>query len=203
MIIIDLPQGEDAWFAEKLGVPSASRASEILTRTGLVSKSRGPYMEELAWEIITGTKEDGYKNQSMQDGNDYEDMARAYFELVQGVDITRVGVVYKDDSKDCLCSPDGLIMVRKQGYETKRATKRKVQTERLKNHAPDNDHWCQMQFSMMVTGWSGWWYHSHHDELPPLIMLIERDNKYIASLTVELGKFNRELEETVERFRKF
>jgi len=203
MIIVDLKQGDESWFAEKIGKPSSSRASEILTKTGLVSKSRGAYCEELAWEILTGTREEGYKNQSMQDGNDHEDRARATFELIHGVEITQVGCVYPDDTKDFLCSPDGLIMEREQGYETKRATKRSVQTQRLKNQAPDNDHFCQIQMSLLVTGWGGWYYHSHHDTLPPMIVLVERDNKYIAALKFELEKFHHDLLATVEKFRKF
>jgi hypothetical protein len=202
-IITDIEQGTDAWFAMRLGIPSASRAAQILTKTSGPSKSQLPYMEELAWEIITGTKEDGYKNENMQAGNDVEDKARTFFELAHKVTITQVGCIFpSEEDHSCLASPDGLIMDLEEGFETKLATKRKIQTERLKNREPDNEHWCQMQFSLMVSGWKVWNYQSYHPELPKLNLRIERDEKYISALRVELSLFNKALARKVEEFRK-
>jgi hypothetical protein len=201
-IITDIEQNTPDWFEMRLGKPSASKASQILTKTGRPSKSQLPYMEELAWEIITGTKEEGYKNDAMQAGNDAESDARTYFELAHGVTITQVGCIFpSEDDHSCLASPDGLILDIEEGFETKLATKRKIQTERLKSREPDNEHWCQMQFSLMVSGWKVWNYQSYHPELPKLHLRIERDEKYISALRVELAVFNKELAKKVEEFR--
>lgn len=202
-IIYSLGQGTPEWFNLRLGKPSASRASEILTFTGQPSKSQGPYIDELAWEIATGTKEESYKNPTMQAGNDIEDEARAYYELIHGVTITKAGCIFPaENDRSCLASPDGLIMDIEEGFETKLATKRKIQTERLTSRKPDNEHLCQMQFSMMVSGWKAWRYQSYCPGLPALHLRIERDEKYISALRVEIVMFNKKLAQKVEQFRK-
>ena len=54
MIIIECEQNSEQWWQEKLGKPSASNASRIITNDGKPSKQREGYMFELAGEIITG-----------------------------------------------------------------------------------------------------------------------------------------------------
>ena len=200
MIIDYTPQGTPEWMALRLGKPSASRASEIYTMTGVVSKSRIPYMEELAWEAITGTNEETYKSKDMQAGNDKEGDSRAEFEWSHDVVLTQVGCVFYDDAKLFLASPDGLILPWEEGFETKNA-KRSVQSKVLHDRKPDPDHWCQMQMGMLCTGYKAWWYQRYCFQLPTLTLKIPRDEKYISALHHELDVFCVQLEQTVERFR--
>ena len=62
IIIDNIQQGSDDWFKEKLGKPSASNASKILTNNGTPSTQRTSYLYELVAERITGKREENYKN---------------------------------------------------------------------------------------------------------------------------------------------
>ena len=211
MIVVDIPQGEEAWFSEKLGRPSASRASEIVTSGGKaknykVSNSLDAYIDELAWERVLGTREKGYKNDAMDAGSDNEDRARAAYELVTGLEIAQVGCVYRDDKKDVLCSPDGLIWYIEEGWENKYATKRNVQTKRLRlaqSGLIEGNHFCQCQFSCWVCDWGAWRYQSYHDTLPAVRLRIERDDNYIKLLESTVKTMLERIEETAEEFRGY
>lgn len=203
MIISDVPQGSTAWFEIRLARPSASRASEIYTMTGVVSKSREAYLEELAWEKILGTKEDGYKSSAMAAGNAAEEQASNEFSAdFGGVELTTVGCVFYDEDKRFLASPDRLILDWKEGFETKLATQRKIQKARLLSKKPDPDHWCQVQMGMLCTGYKAWWYQSYHSEIKPMRIKIMRDEKYISELHRQIDIFLVDLEKTVARLRE-
>jgi hypothetical protein len=56
----------------------------------------------------------------------------------------------------------------------------------------------QVQGSMLVTGLSHWWFLSYYPNLPPLILKVQRDDKFCATLRVELEGFCERLD-AVER----
>ena len=99
MIIVDEIQGSDEWLKLKIGKPSASNASKIVTNAGLASKQQEGYMFELAGEVITGKKEQGYKNSNMEEGNNREDESR---KLLQQVYKSDADVMVNIDKKE-LC----------------------------------------------------------------------------------------------------
>ena len=109
MIVIDCVQNSDEWFKEKLGKPSASNASKIIMNSGKESKQRQGYMYQLAAEIVTQKSTEGFQGKDMLAGKEREEESRTYYEILKDVDVTEVGVVYKDKEKKFLCSPVGLI----------------------------------------------------------------------------------------------
>ena len=106
----DIDQGSDAWFAEKAGKPGASSFDRIITTRGEPSKQRTDYIFQLAAERIVGREVDGYTNAAMQRGTALEPEGRALFEFITGLELKQVGLVYRDESRRVLCSPDGLIL---------------------------------------------------------------------------------------------
>ena len=71
----DYEQGSDDWHAARLGLITASKVSEVLSK----GTGRARYMRELAAEIITGQRSDyiSYQNAAMQWGTETEPQARA------------------------------------------------------------------------------------------------------------------------------
>src|SRR4030042_4915268 len=118
MIIVNCEQNTDVWFSEKIGKPSASNCSKILTNEGKPSKQREGYLYELVAERITNQRAEDYKNGIMLVGQEREDESRNMFNLIYNVEIEKVGVIYKDDKKQFLCSPDG-ILIGQYGLELK------------------------------------------------------------------------------------
>lgn len=199
MIIIDIEQGSEQWLNEKIGKPSASNASKIITNAGAKSKQQEGYMFELVGEIITGKKEDGYRNKNMETGNEREYESREFFEIVHNVEVSQVGVVYKDEKKEFLCSPDGLVD-NKYGIELKNVLP-KTQVKYLLNNKVPSEYFSQIQFSLYITGLEYWYFMSYVPAMKPLIIKVERDEKFLKLLDAELKDFCEELKETVNKIK--
>lgn len=192
MIVIDCIQGSDEWFKEKIGKPSASNASKIVMNDGKQSKQREGYMYQLAAEIVTQKAAEGYQSKDMLAGKEREEEARTYYEILKGVDVKEVGVVYKDKKKKFLCSPDGLIGS-KLGLEMKNPLP-KTQVDYLLSGKLPSTYFSQIQFSLYVTGFKHWDFLSYVPDMRPLIIRVERDEDFLAALEFELNLFCKELE---------
>ncbi len=203
MIILDLVQGSPEWVKEKLGKPSASNVSKIITNSGEPSKQRQGYMDELAAEIITGEAEEGYKNGIMEMGNERESESRSFYELTNGVEVKTVGVIYKDEAKEFLCSPDGIIYKGKKplhGLELKNVLG-KTQVRRLLDNSLPSEYFGQIQMSLYITGFEFWDWCSYRPKMKPLVVRVPRDEKYIKALSIELEVFTKQLKDTVKRIK--
>lgn len=199
MIHVDCEQGSEQWFSEKLGKPSASNASKIITNDGKPSKSRTSYLYELAGERLTGRREEGYKNGNMIAGNEREDESRKYYELTHDVNVARVGVIYKDEAKRFLCSPDGIVN-NEYGLELKNVLP-KTQVKYLLDNVIPDEYFSQVQFSLYVTDFKRWDFLSYVPAMKPLLVKVERDERFIEALHVELNKFCDELEQIVTKLK--
>ncbi|HEB13625.1 MAG TPA: exonuclease [candidate division CPR3 bacterium] len=200
--IVDCEQNSEQWWAEKLGKPSASKASVLMANIGKPDKQRklrNGYLYELVGEIITQQRVDGYQNINMLVGKERETESRMFYEMVYGVKVEQVGVVYKDEKKECLCSPDGLIN-REYGLEMKNVLPKTQVKYLLENKVP-SEYLPQIQFSLYVTGFKFWDFFSYSPGLRPLIIRVTRDKKFIEALEAELKAFCKELKEVVRKIR--
>jgi len=199
MIISDCIQLSKEWFREKAGVPSASNFDKIVTSKGEPSKQSVKYLYQLAGENIVGLKTETYQNEAMKRGVVLEAEARNLFAMVHDVSVRQVGLIYKDARKTCLCSPDGIIG-EEAGLEIKCPLIHTHVSYLLKGELP-TDYIQQVQGSMMVTGFSSWWFESYFPGLPPLILKIERDNIFIEKLEKELNRFVEDLAITIKKLK--
>jgi len=200
MIIIDCEQNTDTWFAEKIGKPSASNCSKILTNDGKPSKQREGYLYELCAERLTGQKSDNYQNGVMLAGQEREDASRAMFELTHNVEVKKVGVIYRDEKKQFLCSPDGIV-TGQYGLELKNPLPKTQVKYLLKNRLP-SEYFGQVQFSLYVTGFEKWMFMSYVPLMNPFIVEVKPDEKFITALKVELEVFCKELNELTTKIRR-
>lgn len=198
MIIVNLEQGSDEWFKEKLGKPSASNVSKIITNDGKPSKQRLGYLYELAGEIITGKQEEGYKNANMELGNERESESRSYYELTHNVEVAQVGVIYKDEQKKFLCSPDGIVLAQEHGLELKNVLP-KTQVKYLLDNTLPSDYFGQCQMSLYITGFKYWQFLSYVPLMKPLLIKVEPDKAYQKALQIELELFCDELDSVVKK----
>lgn len=197
MLIIECEQRSPQWFQERLGKPSSSRFGEILTSTGEISKQRKGYLYDLAAQIISGRSPETYTSAAMEEGIRREEESRTLYEMIYGVEVKQVGMIFPDDDKKYLCSPDGL-RADNIGLELKNVLP-KTQVEYLLSKKLPSIYIPQVQGSMLVTGFNQWHFMSYCPALPPLILEIERDEKWIEKCEKELKSFNQELDEMVKR----
>jgi hypothetical protein len=197
IIIDDIIQGSPEWFTAKAGSVGASSVDKIITTKGEPSKSRTEYMMQLAGERITGTCEETFQSIHMANGIEREASARALFEMIHEVECRQVGIVYKDEKKDCHCSPDSLIDPL-SGLELKNPMM-KTHVKYLLSGKLPTDYYCQIQMSLYITERETWWFMSNYAGLSPLIIECHRDEVFLTKLDAELRAFNEELNEMVMR----
>lgn len=200
MIILDIPQLSDDWFEYKAFAPSASNFDKIITTKGEPSKQREAYLYKLAGCRVIGRTEETYTSWSMQRGIDIESEARKFFELIMGVDVEQVGLIFKDKDKKACCSPDGLLNDRKDGLEIKCPEMHTHVKYLLDNKLPTT-YFQQVQGSLYVCNLDKWLFMSYYPELPPLIVEVGRDEKFIFALNNEIERFCEDLEKMVEEIR--
>lgn len=186
IIIEDIVQGSPEWFAEHAGKPGVSSVNKIVTTTGKPSKQADDYALQLAGEYLLGTMEEGYISFAMKQGLEREDEARQLYSMIHDVEVKQVGMVYKDERRDRLCSPDGLMD--RKGLE--------IKCPLLKTHAKyllakklPYEYFCQVQGSLYITGFEEWDFMSYYPGLPPLIITVKRDEKFISLLDKALDDF--------------
>ena len=200
IVLSDIIQGSEIWFALKAGNVGASNIDKIITTKGEQSKQRTDFMYQLAGERICGKCEETFQSQAMLNGIKREDTARTLFELAYGVEVQKAGIVFKDEKRDSHCSPDGLVG-EKKGIEIKNPMMKTHVKYLLAGKLP-TEHFGQIQMSLYVTERESWYFMSAYEGLPPLIIEVQRDSAYIAALERELIQFNEELESIVEKLRR-
>jgi len=187
----DIEQGSEQWFKEKAGKPGASSFDKIITMKGEPSKTRTDYIYELAAERIIGRQADGYSNAAMLRGTAMEPEGRDLFEFITGKELKQVGLVYLNESRRVLCSPDGLMD--DAGFEQKNPLA-KTHAKYLLGGKLPSDYFQQVHGSMWICGFEKWWFQSHYPGMPPLILEVKRDEKFITRLAVLMDEFLDELD---------
>lgn len=113
MIIHDMEQGSEEWFAAKLGKVSGSTFKAAGGKSG---KTRDRLKYGLIEEIRKGVRRESYKSPAMADGGLLEGAARDYYCDLFGCEVKQVGFVELNDyigvSPDGLVGEDGLIEIK-------------------------------------------------------------------------------------------
>lgn len=199
-IIKDIEQGSDEWHAMRVGVITASRFSDVLSKGKGITRQN--YMIELAAEILTGQRAEGFTSSAMEWGTQTEPQARATYELNQMVDIEEVTFIRHGEIR-CGYSPDGLVG--QNGLIEIKCPKTTTQIETVMKGKMPTKHaaqvqgglwvserdWCDfVSFDPRIDGKSGYFCER-----------IFRDEIYIANLEREVKIFENELFEMVEKLR--
>lgn len=102
--IMEMEQRTDEWFEARLGVLSASTASDVMSKTSIervINKNLAEMALEAGMPFPTTAP--------MQWGIDTEDEARRAYEKVEGVKVREVGFIFLNKDRRIGCSPDGLV----------------------------------------------------------------------------------------------
>ena len=199
MIIENVEQGSKEWQEGRIGIPTASNFDKLVTTKGEPSKQRQKYMYQLAAERITGVKEESYQNAVMQRGIEMEAEAKAMYELITGDTVMIVGICYPDKKKLWGCSPDGLIG--DDGALEIKCPTSAVHVGYLLDNVLPLDYFQQTQGQLLVTGRKWVDFFSFYPGLPPLLIRVKPDEKFLKILRIELEMFVKELEEVEIKLR--
>lgn len=202
-IFSDIEQGTPEWLAIRAGIPTSSEFAKVSAgkgpRGGTSHREyvgRTKYMRRLAGELITGEPEATYQNAHMLRGQEREDEARCLYALMKDVEPVQVGFV---KNANCGASPDSLIG--DDGMLEIKDALQSVQIERLQAGSLPPEHKAQVYGQLMVCEREYVDFMSHCRGLPPLIIRVHRDEKYIAELRQAVDRFVEELEGLVQWIR--
>lgn len=210
MKFIDVPQGSVEWFQARLGKPSSSCFSKIITPTGKVSTAKGAecyegtdiprfsqtaesYAHLLLAQIITGEVLEGFaKSYWMERGSLLEDEAAQLYEFESGYNLLPGGFILEDGER-WGASPDRRIVDKSGkvigGLEIK-CPAPWTHVENLLKNQIDRDYIPQVQGQMLVGDLDFVDWFSYYPGMPPAIIRTHRDEEYIKKLRSALEMFN-------------
>lgn len=174
------------WFKMRLGIPTASEFHKIVTPGGQVSKQAEGYAHALLAEMMLGRPLDSVETQYMTRGQDLEEKAITAYEFFTGVE-TEPGGFVTNGSLTIGCSPDRLIGA--DGILEMKVPAPNTHVGYLVSRDFGKEKKPQTQGQLFVTGREWVDLMSFHPEMPPLIVRVARDEKYIDLLTTALNAF--------------
>lgn len=196
-------QGTEEWLKARLGVPSASNFSKVITTRGQRSTSFMGYVNALIAEKLTGDPTYVKITEPMERGTSLEDEARAMYQLINDTDVRQVDFI-KHPNMEVGCSPDGLIDVKCDrgligGLEIK-CPLQGTHVEYLRAGKVPSKYMLQVQGCMFVTGRGYWDFMSYHPKMKPLIVRTYRDDDLINELATNLQEAVLLIEDGVDKF---
>jgi len=188
-------QGSNQWLLARLGRPTASNMSNIVTSTGkaCTGQTRATFMCQLLGERITGLTTEHHTSAAMERGVALEPVARDWYEMQTGNDVQEVGFAYSKGGR-WGASPDGLVGD-DGGIEIKCPTLPNMIKHLLSDGVPS--HWrVQIQACLWICERTWWDFVMYTDarNVPSIIIRVERDDKVIAALGEHVPAFCDELD---------
>lgn len=195
----DVEQGSVDWLLARAGVVTASEADALVSPTGKVRDGSGvaTYLHRKLTERWTGGPLPSLQGVfDVEQGEILELKAKPAFTIHTGIETSNVGFITSDDGR-IGCSPDALVGT-DSGCEIKCPTMPVAIGYLLSGKLPP-DYICQVQFSLFVTGFKKWHFFSYSRQLPPLHLVVERDEHFQAALAVAITDFTAALDSAMKR----
>ena len=180
MRISNFEQGSQEWLESRLGRPTASNFSKLITPTGKPSSSADAYINELIAQKITGELPEFYTNAAMDRGNELEPAAKTLYELMHDVEVVEVGLCLHD-TFECGASPDGLVG-NDGGIEIKCPLPH-THVSYLRDGKVPSKYIPQIQGCLWITEREWWDFMSYNPSMQDLIVRVYRDEAYIKKLS--------------------
>lgn len=196
---IQVEQGSDAWFAARLGMPTASNFDKILTPGGKLSTSSRKYGFYLAAEKILNKQLESIDNlEWVQHGKFFEEEAAKNYEFVNEIQIRKCGLITTDNGL-VGASPDRLLIGKNGGLEIK-CPAPQTQIGYIVDGFGDA-YKCQVQGQMWVAELDFVDRYAWHPELPPAMLRTIRDEPFIKLLSDAITQFCDDLAEIIRKAR--
>ena len=201
----DVDQGSPEWKALRAGIPTASMFATVMRAKGRGedgdSKTRLKYVRQVAGEILSGEPMETYENAHMERGRIMEEEARSYYAVLSGEPLRRIAFA-RDDALRAGCSPDALVGERRV-LEIKTALPDILIEYLLKNEFPPN-HKAQCQGNLWLLERDVVDIEIYWPTMPaPFIKEAGRDEAFIRDLAAAVARFNEEVDEVVDRVRRY
>lgn len=206
MKVIDCEQRSDVWRKARVGMFTASCASEMMaTIKSGEAAARRDLRVRLVCERLTGEpQEDGYVSASMARGTDKEPDALMAYEAMTG-NLARPCGFVAHDTLPAGCSPDGVIGDFDGLLELK-CPKTATHLSYLKAKTVPRDYLFQIVHSLWITGAQYCDFVSFDDRLPPTLQVfhvrVPRNQAEIDSYELMARAFLAEIDKELDELGK-
>jgi hypothetical protein len=198
---IECEQNTDEWIQWRVGLPTASEFSKLVTGTGKASTQLSDYAATLAAELFAGKPLERWEGSwATERGHEVEPIARANYEFLNEVEVVRVGFVVNFDAG---CSPDGLVG--DSGLHEIKCQLPKGHVQTLHYHRKNGKcppaYYPQVQGQLLICEREWCDLDFYHPDLPGLTIRVYRDEEYISMLKGQIAAVNAERDSYVEMLR--
>lgn len=204
MIVHEVEQRSPEWYALRLGIPTASSFSNLVTAQGKPSKTLATYAMTLAAEIFAGKPIDPFEGSFWTErGRELEVEALRLYEFATDEKLIPVGFV-TDDLKTMGCSPDALIngagMVEVKCLKAENHIKAILQYQKDGECPPDYVQQTQGQLLICEREWCDLIF--YHPELPLLTIRQLPNADFQKALRDGVSEVNAERDRVLSALRK-
>lgn len=193
----ELIQGTEEWRLARCGSLGASRVAEALakTKTGW-GASRANVMADLVVERLTGVPVEGFINDAMRWGTEYEPVARREYEERNLCPVAEIGLVRHPTIVGTHASPDGLI--EGDGLLEIKCPQAQAHIETLLSRGVPSKYETQIQWQLACTGRAWCDFVSFHPKMPEQMSMfvarMHRDDDRIEDLEQQVAHFLKEVD---------
>ena len=186
-IIHDVEQRSEAWDRLRLGIPTSSDFAKIVTPSREPSKQWQALAYQKIAERLLNRMIDHYTSPAMERGQIVEEEAADWYEFDRNVSTQKVGFI-TDDAGTMGCSPDRFVGT--IGLLEIKCPLPQTQIEYLLTGKAQRQYMPQLQGQLLIAEREWVDILCWHDELPRVIVRVQRDEHFIGLLRAELRKFN-------------
>lgn len=210
--IVICEQGSKEWFDCRLGAVTSSRIADAIAKrkrvkAGEVAEEmacRRDMRFELVLERLTGKPTEHYVSCWMKEGKEKEPLARTEYEIATDCTTEQIGYVYHPTIKWAGASPDGLVG--DDGLVEIKCPAIYTHLEYLLSGEIPEDYQKQMLWQMVCSERSWCDFVSYSPDVPEeyqlFIVRLERDDKLISGMTLEVEQFIADVERTLTELKE-
>jgi len=203
MYISEHEQGSSEWFADRLGVATASMFSDVMTPKQM-KRAKSAYIYELAAEALTKEDQSSFTGNDHTDrGNELEDTARKWYEFMFDVEALEVGLCKPEIDSQYGCSPDSLIG--DEGGLEIICPELKTHIKYFVNNEVPDEYKAQVYGCLFVTGRDWWDFVSYHTKAEPFVIRTTKDDegylKWKSAFEKILPEFLNDLNEMINKLK--
>lgn len=204
MIVHAATQLSEAWYRERAGCATASRASVMLARgpAGTEALTRRRYRRQLVDEILLGrSQESRFVSPAMRRGRELEPAARAAYAALTGQVVRTTGFL-RHDTLRAGCSVDGDVDDFTGLLEAKApgAPRHLLYLARRRVPSP---YLAQITHQLWITGARWCDFFSYHPRFAPVVIRVHRADVDLAGYERQARAFLAEVERDIQVVRFF
>lgn len=199
MIQLDVAQGSSEWLHARIGLPTASQFSRLLTEKTLkFSAQAEPYAWQLIAEQVLGAPMDDVSSTFVERGTDMERRAVSFYELQRDVTTEVAGFCLRDDRR-VGCSPDRFVST--DGLLEIKVPSAKVHIGYLlDDQGIGYRAQCQGALWVCERDWIDTL--SYHPVLPSALVRQHRDEEFIGKLAAAVQQFLAMMDDMKDRLQQ-